>query len=163
MGDPHVTGQARPGRFLGRPDTAYPGYVPPAPAGPATPATERPAVRPGERSRAGRMWLVQALTGAVLVGALGIHLVAQHLLAPGGLRDYASVVAYLRQPVALLIEVALLGSVIVHAGLGMRSSLVDVLGERWLRRVSLLIAVVGTVAFGYGLWLFVAVLGAAEI
>jgi len=148
-----VSDQAQsPRPFLGRPRTAYPGYVPPPIAG--APAASR------QRSRAGRLWLVQALTGAALVVALGVHLVAQHFLAPGGLRDYANVVDYLRQPLAAVIEVMLLGSVVVHACLGLRSSLVDVLGEAALRRVSMGLAFAGIVAIGYGLWLISALLTA---
>ena len=85
--------------------------------------------RSRERSRAGRLWLGQALTGALLLLFLAVHLVAQHILAPAGLRDHAAVLAYLSQPVALAAEIGLLASVIVHACLGMRSSLVDVLGD----------------------------------
>jgi succinate dehydrogenase hydrophobic anchor subunit len=96
----------------------------------------------------------------MLVGVLGVHLVAQHFLAPGGLRDYANVVDYLRQPLAAVIEVMLLGSVIVHACLGIRASLVDVLGEAALRRVSLGLACAGVVAIVYGVWLIAALLTA---
>jgi len=147
-----MTGKAT-GRFLGRPEGAYPGYVPPATA-------DRPVVRQRPRSRAGRLWLVQAVTGAALLAVLAVHLVAQHLIAPGGLRDYASVVDYLRHPLAVVTELLLLGSVIVHASLGVRASLVDVLGERALRWASVVIAVIGAVALGYGLWLTAAVVGA---
>jgi succinate dehydrogenase / fumarate reductase membrane anchor subunit len=104
------------------------------------------------------MWLAQAITGALLLGFLGVHLVAQHLLAPGGLRDHAAVLAYLGHPVALVAEIGLLASVIAHACLGMRASLVDVLGGVGLRRASGVLAVVGVAAFVYGLWLTVAIL-----
>ena len=83
-----MSGLTRPtGRFLGRPDEAYPGYVP----GPADEAGAGALRR--TRNRAGRLWLIQAITGVLLVVFLGVHLVAQHLLVPGGLRDYAAVVA----------------------------------------------------------------------
>ena len=64
--------QVQPGRrFLGRPDAVEPGYVPPA-----SDTSPRLGVRAGGRSRAGRLWLLQALTGAMLVGVLAVHLVA---------------------------------------------------------------------------------------
>lgn len=149
--------QVQPGRrFLGRPDAVEPGYVPPA-----SEAYPRAGDRAGARSRAGRLWLLQALTGAVLVGVLAVHLVAQHFLAPGGLRDYANVVEYLRQPLAAVIEVMLLGSVVLHACLGIRSSLVDVLGETGLRRVTIGLACAGILAIGYGIWLIGALLTAS--
>jgi hypothetical protein len=54
----------------------------------------------------------------------------------------------------------LLGSVVVHVCLGLRSSLVDVLGEAALRRVSIGVAFAGMVAIAYGLWLVIALLTA---
>jgi succinate dehydrogenase hydrophobic anchor subunit len=151
-----VTGDARPdGRFLGRPAGTPPGFVPPGLPGAGEAPKER---RTPSGSPAGRLWLGQAITGALLLGFLGVHLVAQHILAPEGLRDHAAVLDYLRQPVALVAELALLASVIAHACLGMRASLVDVLGERGLRRASLAIAVVGIGAFAYGIWLTAAIL-----
>ena len=133
-------------RFLGRPDEAYPGFVPDEPA--------RPRAFGRTRSGASRLWLVQALTGALLLLFLGVHLVAQHLLAPGGLRDYAAVVAYLREPLALVAELGLLVSVIVHACAGMRASLVDMLpNAAHLRIASIGIALIGLLAAGYAIWL----------
>ena len=153
-----MTGESRPrGRFLGRPERAEPGYVPP-PSGPAARSAHTGTQR-REASRAGLLWLVQALSGALLLAFLGVHLVAQHLLAPEGLRDHAAVLDYLREPVALAAELGLLASVIVHACLGMRSSLADVLGAPGLTRASRVIAVAGVAAFAYGLWLTLAILG----
>lgn len=144
-----MSGQPLPGRrFAGRPDGAATGYVP----GQAVPTDDRRLP-----TRAGSLWLVKAVTGVLLIVFLGIHLVAQHFLVEGGLRDYAAVVAYLRHPVALLAELGLLGSVTVHAALGVRSVLVDVLpSERALRRATWVIGlcVVACLAYGIGLtWL----------
>lgn len=144
-------------RFLGRPDDAYPGVVPDA--GTTSDVSRR--AEPRRRSTASRLWLVQALSGGALLLFLGIHLVAQHLLAPGGLRDYAAVVAYLREPLALAAELGLLVSVIVHACVGVRSSLVEVLHDpTWLRITSIVIALVGVLAGGYAIWLTFSVIGA---
>ena len=141
-------------RFLGRPDQAYPGFVPEG----AAPGHARTGTRPRSRSAASRLWLIQALTGAFLIVFLGIHLVAQHLLAPGGLRDYEAVVGYLREPLALVAELGLLVSVIVHACLGLRSSLVDVVSDgARLRLASVAIATVGTLAALYAIWVTVSV------
>jgi succinate dehydrogenase hydrophobic anchor subunit len=144
-------------RFLGRPDQAYPGFVPDEGA----PADARTRSRPRSQSAASRLWLIQALTGALLIGFLGFHIVAQHLLAPGGLRDYEAVVAYLREPLALAAEIGLLVSVIVHACLGMRSALVDVVpdGPR-LRIASVAIAATGTFVALYAIWVTVSVISA---
>lgn len=152
-----MTGPPPARRFMGRPDEAYPGVVPDAGATPAVGAR----VAPRSRSTASRLWLIQALSGAALLLFLGIHLVAQHLLAPGGLRDYAAVVAYLREPLAIAAELGLLVSVIVHACIGVRSSLVDVLHDpTWLRIASIAIALVGVLAGGYAIWLTFSVIGA---
>jgi succinate dehydrogenase hydrophobic anchor subunit len=146
-------------RFLGRPDEAYPGFVP-GESAPDAPRVIDTAGRPARtRSAASRLWLVQALTGAFLLVFLGVHLIAQHLLAPGGLRDYAAVVAYLRQPLALVAELGLLVSVIVHACAGVRASLVDVLPDpAHLRVASVVIGLAGALAGGYAIWLTFAVL-----
>jgi succinate dehydrogenase hydrophobic anchor subunit len=143
-------------RFLGRPDDAYPGFVP-------GDSILSSTTRPKERSRAGRIWLVQAMSGALLLLFLSVHLIAQHLLVPGGLRDYASVVDYLRNPLALAAEIGLLASVIVHAVIGLRSTLIDVVGGTALRRISVALVAAGTVAFGYAIWLTLVVTTAAGI
>jgi succinate dehydrogenase / fumarate reductase membrane anchor subunit len=147
-----MSGQPLPTRrFAGRPAGALPGYVPSA----DIPTDDRRA-----SSRAGSLWLVKAVTGVLLVVFLGSHLVLQHFLVEGGLRDYAAVVAYLRNPVALLAELGLLVTVIVHAALGVRAVLVDMLpSERALRRASWVIGVVSVVSLVYGIGLTLVVLG----
>ena len=145
-------------RFLGRP-------------GPGLPRVRSRRRHPGRRSNqfataqptaASRLWLIQALSGAFLIGFLGIHLVAQHLLAPGGLRDYEAVVAYFREPLALAAELGLLLSVIVHACVGLRSSLVDVVSDgARLRIASVVIATVGIFAAVYAIWVTVSVITGA--
>lgn len=153
-----MTGPQPARRFLGRPDQAYPGFVPDD----TMPADAQAHSQRRSRSAASRLWLIQALTGALLLVFLGIHLVAQHLLAPGGLRDYEAVVAYLREPLALAAELGLLLSVIVHACVGLRSSLVDVVSDgARLRFASVAIATVGTIAAGYAIWLTVSVIALA--
>jgi succinate dehydrogenase hydrophobic anchor subunit len=147
-----VNGSTLPRDFLGRPRGAEPGYLPAPEGRPATLVT---------RERAGRLWLVQAIAGGLLIAFLGVHLVAQHFLVPGGLRSFEDVATYLRNPVALAAEIGLLASVLVHAGLGVRASLVDVIREpRNLARASWLIVVVGGAIFAYAIWLTLRVIGA---
>lgn len=142
-----------PRRFLGRPEDRAPGIIPGA-------AGARPA-GPVSRPRGGRLWLVQAVAGVALIVFLGAHLVAQHFLVPGGLRSYTDVVDYLRQPVALAAEMGLVLSVLVHAGLGLRSTLVDVIADPvWLRRASWAIGAVGLAIFVYAVWLNAVILAA---
>src|SRR6266536_4796032 len=48
-----------------------------------------------------------------------------HFIAKGGLRDFADVVAYLRNPIILVLEVLFLVVVATHAMLGVRAILTD--------------------------------------
>lgn len=148
-----MSGSSVPRRFLGRPQESPPGYLPKR--------SVAPSALPARATHTGRLWLVQAIAGGLLLVFLGIHLVAQHLLVPGGLRSYADVVAYLRQPIAFAAELGLLASVVVHAGLGVRSILVDVIRDpRRLARASWIIAAIGAAVFGYAVWLTLVIVGA---
>lgn len=118
----------------------------------------------GQRSRvaAAPPLAGQMVSGAALLVLLALHLVAQHLVVPTGLRYFEDVVAGLRGPLMLAMEAALLAFVAYHALLGVRVVLFDVgfstRAEAWI--VGLLrIAWVGTVV--YGIALFAAILAAA--
>lgn len=141
-------------RFPGRPETAPPGYVPGAEH--LEPSIEQLRAP----TRAGTWWLVKAVSGVLLVVFLGMHLVAQHFLVPGGLRDFTAVVSYLRTPVALVAELGLLAAVVTHAALGVRAVLVDVLPSAVaVRRASWILGAAALAAFGYGVALTLAVIG----
>ena len=63
-------------------------------------------------------------------------------------------VAYLRTPIILVLEVLFLVCVTTHALLGVRAILLDFgLSERAEKRVSQWLTVLGILTFGYGLWL----------
>jgi succinate dehydrogenase hydrophobic anchor subunit len=97
-------------------------------------------------------WLWQAFTGVGLVILLGLHFIANHFVAKGGLRDFAEVVAYLRNPVILCLEVLFLLCVTTHALLGVRAILLDFgLSEQTERRLDRVLKVVGALTVGYGL------------
>ena len=70
-------------------------------------------------------WLWQVFTGVGLVFLLGLHFIANHFIAKGGLRDFADVVSYLRNPIILVLEVLFLIVVTVHAMLGVRAIATD--------------------------------------
>jgi succinate dehydrogenase hydrophobic anchor subunit len=104
-------------------------------------------------------WLWQVFTGIGLVILLGLHFIANHFIAKGGLRDFADVVAYLRNPIILLLEVLFLVCVTSHALLGVRAILVDLgLSERAEKRVSQALALLGVLTVAYGLWVTWAVI-----
>lgn len=132
-----------------------------ASSGPAP--DERPrAVRSRERGGGGWGWGLQVVTGGALLVLVVVHLVAQHFVVdtPGGLRDHASVLAYLGNPVIVVIESLFLLAVTWHAMLGVRSILLDLgLGARGRRRVTVGVTVLGVVTLGYGFWM-IAVLAA---
>jgi succinate dehydrogenase hydrophobic anchor subunit len=107
-----------------------------------------------QEPRASSSWLWQVTTGVGLVLLLGLHFIANHFIAKGGLRDFADVVAYLRSPIILVLEVLFLVVVASHAMLGMRALLLDFgLSERAERRLSQALTAVGVLTVGYGLWL----------
>ncbi|MGB8346879.1 MAG: hypothetical protein WCD86_18465 [Ktedonobacteraceae bacterium] len=99
-------------------------------------------------------WLWQVITGVGLVILLGLHIIANHFIARGGLRDFAEVLAYLRNPIFLVLEVLFLVFVATHAMLGVRAIVTDFgLSDRAEKRLSQALTVVGVVTVGYGLWL----------
>jgi succinate dehydrogenase / fumarate reductase membrane anchor subunit len=106
------------------------------------------------RKRSGWAWFWQAVTGLALLFLVGLHMVAQHFVAQGGLRDYQQVVAYLSNPLIVVTEIAFLVSVTTHAMLGVRAILFDLgLSESAERRVTYACALVGVAIVLYGFWL----------
>lgn len=106
-----------------------------------------------QEPRATSGWLWQVITGVGLVVLLGLHIIAQHFIARGGLRDFAAVLVYLRSPVFLVLEVLFLVVVATHAMLGVRAILLDfgpsAHTEKWLNRA---LTAVGVLTVCYGLW-----------
>ncbi|HEX8919343.1 MAG TPA: hypothetical protein VF898_12625 [Chloroflexota bacterium] len=98
--------------------------------------------------------LWQAATGMALLFLLGLHFVAQHFVAAGGLRSFSDVVSYLRNPVILGLELLFLVVVTSHALLGVRSILFDFgLSARMQQRVSKTLTLIGVLTATYGVWL----------
>jgi succinate dehydrogenase / fumarate reductase membrane anchor subunit len=98
------------------------------------------------------VWLAQAASGVALVALLGLHWVAQHYLAEGGLRAYAEVVAWVRQPWVLALEALSLVVVTGHALLGVRAVLLDYApGPRARRWLDLALVGLGGATLIYGL------------
>ena len=107
-----------------------------------------------EEPKATSAWLWQVFTGVGLVILLGLHFIANHFIAKGGLGDFADVVAYLRNPIVLVLELLFLVFVTAHALLGVRAILLDFgFSENTEKRLSRVLTVVGVLTVGYGLWL----------
>jgi len=126
-------------------------------------ATEpRPGDRPDAGPRNAPVFVFQVISGVGLLVLLGLHMVAQHFIVPTGLRFYADVIEWLRNPVMIVLEVAFLVFVTYHALVGVRAILFDFgFSERTERRITLVMWVVGIVTIVYGVALFAAILGAA--
>jgi len=104
----------------------------------------------GRRSRA---WTATTLSGIALLVLVTIHMIAHHFVVDeiGGLRTYAQVLDYIGNPVILVLELALLVTVTVHAMLGLRSVLFDFgLSERARRLVTRGLVGLGAVTVVYG-------------
>jgi succinate dehydrogenase / fumarate reductase membrane anchor subunit len=99
-------------------------------------------------------WILQAFTGIMLVVLLGLHMVVQHFVVTGGLRQYQQVVQYISNPFVFLLEIAFLIIVTWHALLGVRAVILDLgLKPASERRVTAVLSIVGVVVVAYGIWL----------
>jgi succinate dehydrogenase hydrophobic anchor subunit len=104
----------------------------------------------------------QMVSGAALLVLVTLHLVAQHLVVPTGLRYAEDVISGLRSPVMLVMEAAVLAFVAYHALVGVRVVLFDIgFSIRTEERIARLLSIawIGTVI--YGVALFAAILTAA--
>ncbi len=111
-----------------------------------------------ERSRAGGLWLIQAVSGLLLVALLGLHMVAHHFVVEGGLRDFQQVLDYVSNPVIFFLEVVFLVVVTAHAMLGLRAIVRDLnLSPAAARAADWILALVGAAALIYGVWLAAAI------
>lgn len=119
---------------------------------------QRPAPMPG---RGGTMtWIAQALSGVLLIILLGVHIVTEHFVAKGGLRDYAQVVSYLSNPLVLAVESLFVVVLIWHAMLGLRAILFDFgFGARAETMISRAVIVLGAATAGYSFWIIAAIAG----
>ena len=105
-------------------------------------------------TRGTRSWLGQAFTGILLLPLLGLHVIANHFVVPGGERDFAEVASYMGNPGIVVLEVLFLVVVTSHAMLGLRAVLFDVgVPLRFRRGVTAALTVVGAGTVAYGLWL----------
>lgn len=115
------------------------------------------------KSREGTwLWSIKMITGPLIVVILVIHLVANHLIAPGGLLTYADVIAYYQIPIVPIMEIVFVFLAVVHSLLGLRSILLDLKPSvRLLRTVDLGFILLGAASIGYGIWLIIILVGRA--
>src|SRR5512141_1006275 len=99
-------------------------------------------------------WILQAITGVLVIILISVHMIFQHFVATGGLRTYADVVAYIRTPFFLGWETLFLIIVTWHALLGVRAIALDFGPPRAIERaLNWLLVVIGLGTIAYGIWL----------
>ncbi len=99
-------------------------------------------------------WIWQAVSGVLVLLLVTLHMIANHFVVRQGLRDFADVVAYLSNPVIVVLEVLFLVFVTWHSMLGLRSILFDFgFSPRIERAITRVLTVFGVLTVAYGLWL----------
>jgi succinate dehydrogenase / fumarate reductase membrane anchor subunit len=121
--------------------------------------------KPLTRERASSWsWIIQAVTGALLIVLLGLHMVVQHFVVAGGLRTFTDVVTYISNPFVFVLEVAFLIVVTWHALLGVRAILFDLgLKPTTEHKVDVVLAVIGVFTVSYGIWLSATIVAQGRI
>lgn len=104
-------------------------------------------------ARSARVWRWTIGSGVALVVLATVHIVAQHFVVGevGGLRNYRQVIDYVGNPVMLAIEFGFLVAVTIHALLGVRGVLFDLVrGVRTRKRIDAALWVLGVATVAYG-------------
>lgn len=112
-----------------------------------------------EEKRRSGIWIWQAVSGLLLVILLSLHMIVHHFVVEGGLRTYEQVLAYIGNPLVVVVEIVFLIVVTFHAMLGVRAILFDLpLNEGQKLLVTRVLTAVGLVVGAWGiflaLWLF---------
>ncbi len=102
----------------------------------------------------GWLWLIKIVFGLILVGLLILHMIVNHLVAPGGLLSYQDVLNYYDNPIIPIVEIAFLIFAVTHSILGLRSILLDMNpSNNVLRIANWAFIILGAFAIIYGAWL----------
>ncbi len=113
----------------------------------------RPRAVPPSGRGGSLAWILQAVSGVALIVLLGVHIVAQHFVVKGGLRDYAQVVSYLSNPLVLAVESLFVVVLIWHAMLGIRAVLFDFgFSAKTEAVISRCLVALGLATAGYSFW-----------
>ena len=111
----------------------------------------------GRRDSATSIWIVQAVSGLLLILLLGLHMIAHHFVVEGGLRTYQDVIDYISHPAVFVLEVLFLIVVTPHAMFGLQGIVLD-LGpsESAQRTIVWVFRILTVLVLGYGIWLALA-------
>jgi succinate dehydrogenase hydrophobic anchor subunit len=105
----------------------------------------------------GFYWLVQVISGTLLILLMALHMVAHHFVVEGGLRTYQDVLDYISNPVVFALEVVFIVVVAPHAMLGLHGILLDLgPGNRAKTTITWIMRILTIVVIGYGIWLALA-------
>ena len=100
------------------------------------------------------IWLIKIVTGPLLLVLIIVHLIVNHFISDTGLLTYADVVAYYRNPLIPIMEIAFLATVVTHSLSGLRGIILDLKPTRnFLRVMDWVLIILGVSAVGYGTWL----------
>jgi succinate dehydrogenase hydrophobic anchor subunit len=109
------------------------------------------------RISAASIWIIQAVSGLLLILLLGLHMIAHHFIVEGGLRTYQDVIDYISHPVVFILEILFLIVVAPHAMLGLRGIIMDLGPSESARRTIVWVFRILTIlVLGYGIWLALA-------
>ncbi len=110
-----------------------------------------------QRDRSGAMWLMQALTGLLLVGILGMHMIVHHFVVEGGLRDYQQVLEYVANPLVTIMEIVFVIAAVIHAVLGVQAIITDLRpAPPTMRVIEWVLRIVALITIAYGVYLALA-------
>jgi succinate dehydrogenase hydrophobic anchor subunit len=102
------------------------------------------------------LWLIKIIAGLMVFVVLGVHLVINHTVAPGGLLTYQDVIDYYQVPIVPIMEFFFLVVVITHSLLGLRSIILDLNPAQKIRQVvDIILALLGAGGMIYGTWLLI--------
>jgi len=116
-------------------------------------------IRTGPKNRENFwLWFTKIAAGFLIIFLLGIHLIVNHLIVPGGLLSYRQVLAYYQIPFIPIMEVFFLIIVFTHSFIGVRSIILDLNpSKRVLSIVDVALVSVGFIFIVYGTWLVIVV------
>lgn len=110
-----------------------------------------------QRDSATTVWIIQAVSGLLLILLLGLHMIAHHFIVEGGLRTYQDVLDYISNPVIFVLEILFLIVVTPHAMLGLQGIVLDLGPSKSAERVIVWVfRILIVVVLAYGIWLAVA-------
>jgi succinate dehydrogenase hydrophobic anchor subunit len=100
------------------------------------------------------LWLIKIVTGPLLLILIVVHLIVNHFIGETGLLTYSDVIAYYRNPLIPIMEIAFLTAVVTHSLSGLRGIILDLKPARNLLNIlDWILVLFGVSAVVYGTWL----------